>query len=109
MAGTQLQEFVMTDAPDRSLMAGLTLILAMLLSLLFWAGVAWAVIPKGWIVWPKVAGCVVATTREITNVAMRPRANAGRSRLLPGAKLKHSALCWIEGGNAKPAGSDRRA
>jgi hypothetical protein len=64
-AGT-LQEFVMTDAPDRHpMMAGLALILAMLLCLLFWAGVAWAVVPKGWIVWPKAHGCVVTTTREI--------------------------------------------
>jgi hypothetical protein len=48
----------MTDARDRSPYAGVALVLALIFGLVFWAGVAYAVIPKNWLVWPKVAGCI---------------------------------------------------
>ena len=47
----------MTDTRDRSPYAGLALVLALFFCLLLWAGVAYAVIPKNWIIWPIAHGC----------------------------------------------------
>ena len=43
---------VMSDRCDRSPYAGFALVLATLFGCLFWAGIGYALLPKGWISWP---------------------------------------------------------
>ena len=47
----------MTNTRDRNPLVGLALVLTMLFGLLFWAGIAYAVIPADWITWPKAPAC----------------------------------------------------
>jgi hypothetical protein len=60
--------FAMTHIRDRSPYAGLALVLATIFGLLFWAGVAYAVVPKSWITWPKVRGCVAVQADQGTTI-----------------------------------------
>jgi hypothetical protein len=62
------ERFAMTDTRDRSRFAGLALVLATIFGLLFWVGVAYAVVPKSWITWPKVHGCVAVQADQGTTI-----------------------------------------
>ena len=68
----------MTNARDRSPYAGLALVLATLFGLLFWAGVAYAVIPRNWIIWPIAHGCGAGGRAGMQGATIKPVALAAR-------------------------------
>jgi len=61
----------MTDTRDRSPYAGVALVLAMIFGLLFWAGVAYAFVPKSWIIWSRARGCV-AVQADLRGTTINP-------------------------------------
>ena len=64
--------FAMSTTRYRNLPAALGPVLAVLFGLLFWGSVAYAVLPMGWITWPKARACAAAAIPARPSISVMP-------------------------------------